>query len=313
MNAKHLVSVQDLSREEIVEIFTVTKDLKEKHHKGEAFTPLTGKTLGMIFQKSSTRTRVSFEAGMFQLGGHALFLSSNDLQLGRGETIGDTAQTLSRYVDCVMIRTFSHQEVVDLAKYGSIPVINGLTDLLHPCQVLADIYTVIEHKKKDPADPQLGDLKVVYIGDGNNVCNSLAIICSKLGMHLTVCPPRGYEPNAEVMGWAKENNAESGGTITIESDPQKAVADSSVIYTDVWASMGQEQEHAERLKIFKPYQLNQKLLNLAKNDCIAMHCLPAHRGEEITDEVIDGPNSVVFDEAENRMHVQKAVLYLLLK
>ncbi|HNW91282.1 MAG TPA: ornithine carbamoyltransferase [bacterium] len=312
MKAKHLISIQDLDRSEIIEIFTTTQELKARRQRGEVFVPLAGKTLAMIFQKSSTRTRVSFEAGMLQLGGHALFLSASDLQLNRGETIADTARTLSRYVDGIMIRTFKHQDVIDLAAYGSIPVINGLTDLLHPCQILADIYTIIEHKRRQPADPQLEDVRVTFVGDGNNVCNSLAVGCSKLGMHFTVCPPQGYDPDATVWGWAEANCRQSGGTLRIERDPAKAVAGADVIYTDVWASMGQETERAERLKVFRPYQVNADLLRHAKPDVLVMHCLPAHRGEEITDEVVDGPHSIVFDEAENRLHVQKAVLFLLL-
>ena len=313
MKAKHLVSIQDLAPEEIVQIFRVTKDLKDKQKKGKKFAPLAGKTLAMIFTKPSTRTRVSFEAGMYQLGGYALYLSAGDLQLGRGETVADTARTLSRYVDGIMIRTFAHQDVIDLATYGSIPVINGLTDLLHPCQALADIYTVIEHRKRDPKKLKVKDLRLTFIGDGNNVCNSLVEITSKLGMQLTVCPPRGYEPNPMVMGWGAANNRQSGGSITIERDPKKAVQGADVIYTDVWASMGQEKEREARLKAFRPYQVNATLLKHAKKDVLVMHCLPAHRGEEITDAVVDGPNSVVFDEAENRLHVQKAVLYLLMK
>ncbi len=312
MKVQHLISINDLDRADLDEIFATTQLLKSRQRAGERFTPLAGKTLAMIFQKASTRTRVSFEVGMYQLGGSALFLSATDLQLRRGETIADTARTLSRYVDGIMIRTFAHQDVIDLATYGSVPVINGLTDLLHPCQILADLYTVIEHRQRDPKHADLKDLKLVYIGDGNNVCNSLALGCAKTGMRFVACTPAGYEPDTTVWGWAQQACTASGGTVALAHDPQAAVQGADVIYTDVWASMGQEQEQAKRKAVFAPYQVNAALVAAAKKDVLVMHCLPAHRGEEITDEVVDGPHSIVFDEAENRLHVQKAIMYLLL-
>lgn len=263
-------------------------------------------TLAMIFQKPSTRTRVSFEAGMYQLGGYALFLSAQDLQLRRGETIKDTAKTLSRYVDGIMIRTYDHQDVEDLAKYGTIPVINGLSDLLHPCQVLSDLYTLKEKKGR------LKKLKVAYVGDGNNVANSWCYGAAKMGIELFLACPSRHQPNEEVVRRASGEAMISGAKINILEDPSEAVKDADVIYTDVWASMGKEEEAAERRSIFYPYQVNEELIAKAKKDCIVMHCLPAHRGEEITDGVMDGPHSVVFDQAENRLHVQKAILVLLL-
>lgn len=304
MKGKDLISIHDLSREEIEQILETSQILKMKQKLGEIYHPLKGKTLGMIFQKSSTRTRVSFEVGMWQLGGHALFLSANDLQLNRGETIADTARNLSRYLDGIMIRTFSHQDVVDLAEYSSVPVINGLTDLLHPCQVLADLFTIKEKKQK------LEGLKLVYIGDGNNMAHSLMFGGAKMGMHVVICSPSGFEPDPEITRLSRVDASKSGATINIEDDPVEAVKTADIIYTDVWASMGMEEEHEERLKSFANYQLNSDLLEKGKEDVIVMHCLPAHRGEEITDEVVDGPHSIVFDQAENRLHVQKAIMAL---
>jgi len=303
---KDLISILELSVADIEEIFTTAKELKNKQKKGESYTPLTGKTLAMIFAKSSTRTRVSFEVGMLQLGGHALFLSTQDMQLKRGETIHDTAKTLSRYCDGIMMRTYSHKDVLEMAQHAAIPVINGLTDLSHPCQALTDIFTIIEKKG------QAKGLKIVYIGDGDNVANSLAVIAGKLGLQMVLCTPRGYEPDKTVMKDARELAASSGARIEVTDDPTAAAAGADIMYTDVWTSMGKEQEREERLKIFRPFQLNQKLLNLAKKDCLVMHCLPAHRGEEITEEVMDSPQNISFDQAENRLHVQKAVLTLLL-
>ncbi|HON57450.1 MAG TPA: ornithine carbamoyltransferase, partial [bacterium] len=274
--------------------------------KGEEFLPLKGKTLAMIFEKPSTRTRVSFEVGMFQLGGHALYLNANDIQLRRGETIGDTAKTLSRYVDAIVIRTFDHNNVIDLAFQADVPVINALSDLLHPCQALADIYTLFEHRG------QLQGLKIAYIGDGNNVAHSLMYGAAKVGIDISLACPKGYYPNQYITEKAMEDAKHSKSKIVITEDPYEAVKNADVIYTDVWASMGQEKEAADRKKIFMPYQVNKKLVDASKKDVLIMHCLPAHRGEEITDEVIDGPNSVVFDEAENRLHVQKSLLYLLI-
>lgn len=306
MKGKDLVSIHDLSREETEQILDTAHILKMKHKLGEIYHPLKGKTLGMIFQKSSTRTRVSFEVGMWQLGGYALFLGANDLQLNRGETIADTARNLSRYLDGIMIRTFAHQDVIDLAEYSSVPVINGLTDLLHPCQVLADLFTISEKKKN------LVGLKLTYIGDGNNMAHSLMFGGAKMGMHIVICSPSGFEPDPEVTRLSKLDAAKSGATITIKNDPAEAVQAADIIYTDVWTSMGMEAEYEQRLKIFSKFQVNSALLEKAKEDVLVMHCLPAHRGEEITDEVIDGIHSIVFDQAENRLHVQKAIMALVM-
>lgn len=306
MKGKDIVSIHDLSREEIVQILDTAHILKMKQKLGEIYHPLKGKTLGMIFQKSSTRTRVSFEVGMWQLGGYALFLSANDLQLKRGETIADTARNLSRYLDGIMIRTFSHQDVVDLAEYSSVPVINGLTDLLHPCQVLSDLFSIRE-KKLD-----LDGLKLAYIGDGNNMAHSLMFGGAKMGMHVVICSPSGFEPDPEITRLSRIDAAKTGAAITIQDDPDEAVKGADVIYTDVWTSMGMEEEYEQRLKSFSRYQVNSALLEKAKEDVLVMHCLPAHRGEEITDEVIDGPRSIVFDQAENRLHVQKAIMALII-
>lgn len=306
MKHKDLISIADLTPKEINQIFKLTKRLKKLHKKRKEHLLLLDKTLAMIFQKPSTRTRVSFEAGMYQLGGYALFLSAQDLQLRRGETIKDTALTLSRYVDGIMIRTYDHQDVEDLAKYATIPVINGLSDLLHPCQVLSDLYTIKEKKGR------LKKLKVAYVGDGNNVANSWCYGAAKMGMELSLACPARYQPNETVVRRASGEAMISGAKINILEDPKEAVRGADVIYTDVWASMGKEEEAIERRSIFYPYQVNEELVGKAKKDCIVMHCLPAHRGEEITDGVMDGPHSVVFDQAENRLHVQKAILVLLL-
>lgn len=306
MKGKDIVSIHDLSREEVIQILDTTHILKMKQKLGEIYHPLKGKTLGMIFQKSSTRTRVSFEVGMYQLGGYALFLSANDLQLNRGETIADTARNLSRYLDGIMIRTFSHQDVVDLAEYSSVPVINGLTDLLHPCQVLSDLYSIKEKKQN------LEGLKLAYIGDGNNMAHSLMFGGAKVGMDIVICSPSGFEPDPDITRLSRLDATKTGASITIQDNPQEAVKDADIIYTDVWASMGQEEEHEERLKSFSDYQVNRSLLESARDDVLVMHCLPAHRGEEITDVVIDGPHSIVFDQAENRLHVQKAIMALVI-
>ncbi len=306
MKHKDLISIADLTPKEINQIFKLTKKLKKLHKKRKEHLLLLDKTLAMIFQKPSTRTRVSFEVGMYQLGGYALFLSAQDLQLRRGETIKDTALTLSRYVDGIMIRTYDHQDVEDLARYATIPVINGLSDLLHPCQVLSDLYTIREKKGR------LKKLKVAYVGDGNNVANSWCYGAAKMGMELSLACPSCYQPNETVVRRASGEAMISGAKINILQDPSEAVRDADVIYTDVWASMGKEGEEAERRSIFYPYQVNEELVSKAKKDVIVMHCLPAHRGEEITDGVMDGPHSVVFDQAENRLHVQKAILVLLL-
>ncbi|HWR09790.1 ornithine carbamoyltransferase [Sporomusa sp.] len=306
LKGKDFLSVHHLSVDEIYQIFDFARILKAKQKAGEPHPLLKGKTLGMIFQKSSTRTRVSFEVGMWQLGGSALFLSSNDLQIGRGEPVKDTARVLSRYVDGIMIRTFSHLEVEELAEHATVPVINALTDLLHPCQAMADIFTALEHK---------GDLKgrkLCYIGDGNNMVNSLLHICAKVGMDISVATPANYAPDATIVEQAAVDAKLSGSKITILDDPFAAAKDADVLYTDVWASMGKEGEQAIRKQAFAGFQINNAILQAAKKDTIVMHCLPAHRGEEISDDVIEGPNSVVFDEAENRLHVQKAILALLM-
>jgi len=303
---KHLISLHDLSIEEIESILKVAEKLKKQLKEGVPHQLLKGKTLGMIFTKSSTRTRVSFEVGMYQLGGYPLFLSSNDIQLGRGESIYDTAQVLSRYVDGIMIRTFAHSDVEDLAKYGNVPVINGLTDLMHPCQILADLMTIYEHKGT------LKGLKLAYIGDGNNVANSLLHGCAKVGMDIAVASPKGYQCDSNIVSEALEDAKVSGSNILLTEDPVEAIKDADVVYTDTWISMGQEAEKQERIKIFMPYQVNKELFSKAKEDAIFLHCLPAYRGYEVTEDVIDGSQSVIFDEAENRMHVQKAIMALLM-
>jgi ornithine carbamoyltransferase len=306
MKGKSLISIADLSIEEINQIFTVSKSLKEKLRIGEPHRILEGKTLGMIFAKPSTRTRVSFETGIYQLGGIGLYLGPNDLQLKRGESISDTAKVLSRYLNGIMIRTFSHQDVIDLARYGSIPVINGLTDLLHPCQVLADLFTILEKRKV------LKGLKLAYIGDGNNMAHSLLNGCSKVGMDISIAAPKGYKPNEDIVKKAKEFADYMGSKVEILDSPSEAVKNADVIYTDVWASMGQEAEAKERIKRFEGFQVNDELVKLAKEDYLFMHCLPAHRGEEVSDSVCDSTNSIIFDEAENRLHVQKAIMALVM-
>ncbi len=303
---KHFISLHDVTHEEFSQLLSLAAKLKGEQKQGIEHHILKGKTLGMIFSKSSTRTRVSFEVGMYQLGGHALFLSSNDIQLGRGETIYDTANVMSRFVDGIMIRTFDHQDVLDLAKYGSIPIINGLTDLLHPCQALADLLTVQEHKGR------LRGLKLAYIGDGNNVAHSLLYACAKAGMDISVGSPKGYECDPEIVANAKEDAKVLGSQVILTNDPVEAIKDADIVYTDTWASMGQEAEKAERAKIFKDYQVNKELFSYSKTDSIFMHCLPAYRGYEVTEDVIDSERSVIFDEAENRLHAQKAVMAMLM-
>jgi ornithine carbamoyltransferase len=280
--------------------------LKDDLRVGRPHAHLAGRTLGMIFQKSSTRTRVSFEVGMAQLGGQALFLSSSDLQLGRGETIADTAQVLGRYVDGIMARTYAHSDVENLARYSGVPVINGLTDLLHPCQAMADVMTIQEKKGR------LAGIRLAYVGDSNNVTHSLLQAGAKFGMQVRVASPAGYQPNPEITDAAREQVRRTGGEIRIAEDPAEAVRGADVVYTDTWASMGQEEERDTRLRVFRPYQVDGRLMAQAAADALFMHCLPAHRGEEVTAEVMDGPHSVVFDEAENRLHVQKAILALLM-
>ena len=302
-----LLSIHELSADDVEEILTLAADLKAKQKAGIPHKLLAGKTLGMIFEKSSTRTRVSFEVGMYQLGGQALFLSSRDLQLGRGEPIKDTARVLSRYLDGIMIRTYGHERIEELARYADIPVINALSDLLHPCQALTDLLTIREYKGKN-----LAGLKMAYVGDGNNMTHSLMYAAAKVGMNFAAATPEGYEPNAEVVTNAKADAAATGATVTITHNPMEAVAGADVIVTDTWASMGQEAEHDARTAVFRPYQVNRALVDAADARCIVMHCLPAYRGEEITEEVFEDFADVIFDEAENRLHVQKAIMALVM-
>ena len=304
MKGKSLSSLYDLTREEIEQILKTSDLLKLQVYRGQEHPLLKGKTLAMIFEKPSTRTRVSFEVGMWQLGGYALYLGAGDLQLGRGETIADTAQVLCRYVNGIMARVFAHQTILDLVKNSRAPVINGLSDYSHPCQGLADLFTVYEKKGR------LAGLKLAYVGDGNNVAHSLIYGCSKVGMTVVLGCPKGYEPDSQVVTRGKEEAKRNGCEVIVTNDPKEAVKGADAIYTDVWASMGQEKEREERAKIMKPYQVNQDLVKLAKEDYIFMHCLPAHRGEEVTNEVADSRNSVIFDQAENRMHTQKALMAL---
>ncbi len=299
LKGRDFLKLADFTPEEIAALLDLAADLKAG--KGPKL-PLAGKTLGMIFQKSSTRTRVSFEVGMVQLGGYPLFLSGQDLQIGRGESIHDTAKVLSRYLDGIMIRTHGHEQVEELAKYADIPVINGLTDSYHPCQMMADMLTIREHKGK------LKGLKIAYVGDGNNVANSILIGSAKVGMDVAVASPEGYLPSSEVVEQAKMFAEQTGSTVLITTDPLEAVKDADVVYTDVWASMGQEEEQQERVQKFAGFEVNEQLCSHAKSDFIFLHCLPAHRGEEVSAGIIDGPHSVVFDEAENRLHAQKAIL-----
>ena len=300
-----MLSIHDLSVDEVQEILALAHELKAKQKAGIEHHLLKGKTLGMIFEKSSTRTRVSFEVGMYQLGGQALFLSNRDLQLGRGEPIKDTARVLSRYLDGIMIRTYGHDRVEELAKYADIPVINALTDLLHPCQVLTDLLTIQEHKGKN-----LKGLKMAYVGDGNNMTNSYMYGCAKAGMTFVAATPKDYQPDAIVTRQAKEDAKLTGASIELVTDPVEAVKGADIVVTDTWASMGQEAEHDARKKIFAPYQVNKELMAHADKRAIVMHCLPAYRGEEITEEVLEANANVIFDEAENRLHTQKAIMAL---
>lgn len=300
---KHLLKLQDLTKDELYEILDLADKLKKEHKVGVHKPYLQGKTLGMIFTKSSTRTRVSFEVGMYQLGGQALFLSANDLQLGRGEPIKDTARVLSRYLDGIMIRTFAQQDVVDLAEFGSIPIINGLTDYCHPCQILADLMTIREFKGK------LEGLKMCYIGDGNNMSNSLIVGCLLAGMKVSIACPKGYEPNQQVLDYTRAYNC-----FELVEDPMVAAKDADVVITDVWASMGDEGEADLRKKVFEGiYQINDKVMSVAKSDAMVQHCLPAHREEEITEKVFEAHAEEIFEEAENRLHAQKAVMVLLMQ
>lgn len=305
LKGKDMLSIHDLSVDEVQEILALAKELKAKQKAGVPHEILKGKTLGMIFEKSSTRTRVSFETGMYQLGGQALFLSNRDLQLGRGEPIRDTARVLSRYLDGIMIRTFGHDRVEELAKWADIPVINALTDLLHPCQVLTDLLTIEEYKGKN-----LKGLKMAYVGDGNNMTNSFLYGCAKVGMTFVAATPEDYRPDETVFKNALEDAKETGAALSLVMDPKEAVKDADIVVTDTWASMGQEAEHEARKKIFAPYQVNKELLKGADKRVIVMHCLPAYRGEEITEEVLEANADVIFDEAENRLHTQKAIMAL---
>ncbi len=305
MRRKHFLSLKDWSREEIEALFDLAAGMKADP--GTWSKALKGRSLAMVFQKPSTRTRVSFEVGMFQLGGQALFLGANDIQLHRGETVADTAGVLSRYVDGIMARVFAHQDVLDLARHGTVPVINGLSDLLHPCQALADYFTLRERRG------QVSGLKMAYIGDGNNVCHALMFGAVKLGCAMSVGCPRGHEPNKLIAKSSAREAQKLGSPVPeVTHDPMEAVAGADVVYTDVWASMGQEAEHKQRLEIFQGYKVTPEMMAAAKPEAVFMHCLPAHRGEEVDAAVIDGPQSVVFDQAENRLHVQKAVLVTLM-
>ncbi|CAH0344464.1 ornithine carbamoyltransferase [Bacillus sp. CECT 9360] len=302
LQQKDFLALADIPGEQIIKLIELAKSIKKKHAMGEEYQPLTGKTLGMIFEKSSTRTRVSFEVGMLQLGGHALFLSGNDLQIGRGETVTDTAKVLSQYVDGIMIRTFEHKKVAELASAATIPVINGLTDTAHPCQALADLLTIQEVKGR------LTGLKMAYLGDGNNMAHSLMMACAKTGMDFAIGCPKEYEPDYRIFEQAQKEAAFHGCSIEIHSSPEAAIKEADIVYSDVWTSMGQELENELRLQAFKDYQINAELIKHAKKDYMFMHCLPAHRGEEVTSEIIDGPQSIIFDQAGNRLHAQKAIL-----
>ena len=299
----NFISIADLSADEVRETLYLAVEIKSKINRGEDYKPLKGKTLAMIFAKPSARTRISFETGIYKLGGYALYLAPTDISLGEREAVKDIAQVISRYNDGIMARLFSHDHMLELAEFASVPVINGLTDYNHPCQVMGDILTLLEHRGN------LDDMKVVFVGDGNNVVNSWANLAAKIPMHFVLTGPEGFDPDKETWSEAVDSGISQ---LEIIHDPTDAVKGADVIYTDVWASMGQESESAERAEKFKEYQVNSGLLSLAKHSAVVMHCLPAHRGEEITDEVIDGPNSIVFDQAENRMHVQNAIMVQLM-
>ena len=306
MKHKDFIEVTDWTADEVLEIFRLAADMKKDKDKYR--TALAGQTLAMIFEKSSTRTRVSFEVGMYQLGGHALFLSARDIQLGRGEPITDTARVLSRYVDGIMARTFAHKTVTDLAEYASVPVINGLTDLSHPCQSMTDYFTAWEKFGGD-----LKGRKLAYVGDGNNMAHSLLVAAPKVGMDVAVATPPDYAPNAEVVAQAEAAARDAGTKVIVTTSMDEAIQDADVVETDVWASMGQEAEAEKRNRDFQGWMVDARHMALAKKDAIFMHCLPAHRGEEVSAEVIDSPCSVIYDEAENRLHVQKAIMYTLMR
>ncbi len=304
---KHLLSIRGLETGEIQGLFKKARELRERHRLGKTYQPLLGKTLGMIFYKPSTRTRVSFEVAMFQLGGHALYLNAEDIQIGRGETLADTARVLSGYVDAVLIRTFSQGDLEEFARHSSVPVINGLTDQAHPCQVLADLFTVGEHFGR------LEGLKFAYVGDGNNVAHSWLLAAGRLGLHLSLATPKGYGPREEVQKEVLALSKKSGARVEVGTDPVEAARGAHVLYTDTWVSMGNEAQRSKRLKDFQGYRVDETLLAMADPKAIVMHCLPAHRGEEISAAAMDGPQSVIFQEAKNRLHVQKAILVSLLK
>jgi ornithine carbamoyltransferase len=307
LNKRHILSLKDLEREEILSLLELSKDLKRDWTDGKSTDLLKGKTLAMIFQKPSTRTRISFETGMLQLGGNAIYLSSNDLQLSRGESIEDTARTLSLYVDCIVARVYAHSDIEKLASFSSVPVINGLSNAFHPCQILADLLTIQEQKRS------FKGLKIAWVGDGNNVCNDLVVGCSKIGLNISIACPSGFEPSDGVLEVARKQAEKQSVEILITEDPMEAVRNADVLATDTFISIGKDDERQEREKIFLPkYQVNSDLLKLAKSDCIFMHCLPAFRGKEVTSEVIDGKASVVWNQAENRLHVQKALMNMLL-
>lgn len=306
MQCENLVSISDLRLEDINELFELTAKMKESYKSGGTDHCLAGKTLGMIFEKSSMRTRVSFEVAMTQMGGHAIYLTKHDINLGERESIKDVAKVLSRYVDCIAIRTYAHETVVELANSSSVPVINALSDYTHPCQALADLYTIKEKKGS------LDNVKLVYVGDGNNVARSLALLCAKLNVSYKAVSPENYELSAESLEEVKKIAESNKTCIEQLRDPKEAVEDADVIYTDTWVSMGKEKEAVTRRNHFKGFQVNDELMSHAKKDALVMHCLPAHRGEEITDDVIDGQRSIVYDQAENRLHVQKALLKLLI-
>ncbi len=306
MKHKDFIEVTDYTADEVMEIFRLAADMKKD--KAKYRTALAGQTLAMIFEKSSTRTRVSFEVGMYQLGGHALFLSSRDIQLGRGEPIADTARVLSRFVDGIMARTFAHKTVTDLAEYGSVPVINGLTDLTHPCQSMTDYFTAWEKFGGD-----LKGRKLAYVGDGNNMAHSLLLAAPKVGMDVAVATPADYAPNPDIVAQAEAAARDAGTKVIVTTSMEEAIQDADVVETDVWASMGQEAEAEKRNRDFQGWMVNARHMASAKKDAIFMHCLPAHRGEEVAAEVIDSPASVIFDEAENRLHVQKAIMYTLMR
>src|ERR671931_1681730 len=303
LKGRHFTRVADWSGDELLRVLDLADDLKERQQRREEHQLLPGRALGMIFQKPSTRTRVSFEVGMFQLGGHALYLAASDLQLGRGETLRDTATVLSRYVDGVMIRTFAQDDVEELARYATMPVINGLTDSAHPCQALADVMTIRERFGR------LEGVRVAYLGDGNNVCASLMVACAKLGMPFVAATPPGYRPEERVVELARE----AGGSVELVEDPREAARGADVLYTDVWTSMGQDEERERRLRDLADYGIDEELVRLAGEDAIVLHCLPAHYGEEITEDVLYGPQSAVWDQSENKMHAQKALLALVMR